>query len=61
MKQWTVEETLSHFPSGKHTDSSNLPLEAANSAGERRHRFATRKYLRKLRNVDEDTNKKAHK
>lgn len=61
MKQRIVEETVS-FPIRKHTDSSNFPLEAANSAGERRHRFATtRKYLRKSQNMNEDMNKKDHK
>lgn len=61
MKQRTVEETGS-FPIRKYTDSSNFPREAANSAGEKRDLFATaRKYSRKLRNVNEDMNRKAHK
>lgn len=62
MEHRIAEEILSLFPIRKHPDSSNFPLEAAKSAGKRRNRFATtRKYLRKLRNVNEYMNKIAHK
>lgn len=56
-EQRTVAQTLSHFPSGNNTNSSNYPLEAANSAGKRSYCSATtREYLRKLWNVSENRN-----